>query len=100
MPGGARHPDGGTASGALVDEEPTGDRVIAGERADEPVRELAAEGRLEPLTRARAGLGHAGDAGTVLEQTGDGSSFGGWRCGIHDTLVIGRRSPGSDPWRE
>jgi hypothetical protein len=36
----------------------------------------------------------------VLEQTGDGSSFGGWRCGIHDTLVIGRRSPGSDPWRE
>jgi hypothetical protein len=74
--------------------------VVTGERADEPVRELAAEGGVEPLTCARAGLGHAGDAGTVLEQAGDGSSFGGRRCGIHGTLVIGRYSPGCDPWRE
>jgi hypothetical protein len=100
MPGGARHPDGGTASGALVDEEPTGDRVIAGERAYEPVRELAAEGGLEPFTCARAGLGHAGDAGAMLEQAGDGSSFCGRSCGFHGTLVIGRPSAGCDPWRE
>jgi hypothetical protein len=41
--------------------------VIAGERADEPVRELAAESGLEPVTCPRAALGDAGDPDTVLE---------------------------------
>jgi hypothetical protein len=42
--------------------------VIAGERAEEQTRELAAEHALEAVARRRPGLGEALEGGEVLEQ--------------------------------
>ena len=73
--------------------------MIAGERADQSVRELTAQHGLEPLTRPRARLAPARDAGTVVEQAGDGFAVGGRRC-VHGTVVIGAALGRCDPWRE
>lgn len=73
--------------------------MIAGERADEPVRELSTEHHLEALTGARARVGEAPNAGTVIQQAADGLAVGG-RRGVHGTLVIGPPSGRGNPWRE
>jgi hypothetical protein len=73
--------------------------VIAGERAEKPVREFTAEGGLEAIASAGARLGQTGDAGAVVEQAADGLAVGGRRC-VHGPLVIGGRPRRTDPWRE
>jgi hypothetical protein len=73
--------------------------VIPRERADEPVRELPAQDRLEALTPARASLGQSGNAATVVEEAADGLAVGGRRC-VHGPLVIGPVPGRADPWRE
>lgn len=73
--------------------------MIAGERADKPVRELATEHHLEALTGARARVGEAPRAGTVIQQAADGLAVGG-RRGVHGTLFIGLPSARENPWRE
>jgi hypothetical protein len=73
--------------------------VIAGERADEPVRELSAEHDLEALARLRPRLGETSYTGTVIQQAADGLAVGG-RRGVHGSVVIGPPSGRENPWRE
>lgn len=73
--------------------------MIAGERADEPVRELAAEHHLEAFPRLRPRLGETSYAGIVIEQAADGLAVGG-RRGVHGPFVIGPWSGRENPWRE
>jgi len=73
--------------------------VIAGERAEEPVRELAAQDRLEPLAPSRPRVGAPREACAVVEQAADGFPVGRRRCG-HDTVDIDLARSGCDPWRE
>ena len=73
--------------------------MIAGERADQAVRELSPDHRFEPLERAGARIGQARYPSTVVEEADDGSTVGRRRF-IHGTLVIGAAPSGCDPWRE
>jgi hypothetical protein len=73
--------------------------VIAGERADQAVRELPTDRGLEAIAGARPSVGETPYAGTVIEQAADGLAVGG-RRGVHGTLVIGPRARRRDPWRE
>jgi hypothetical protein len=73
--------------------------VIAGERADQAVRELSPDHGFEPLERAGARISQARDSSTVVEEADDGSSVGRRRF-VHGTLVIGAARSGCDPWRE
>jgi hypothetical protein len=73
--------------------------VIAGQRADEPVRKLSPEDGLEPIPRTRARLREPGQSGTVIEEAADGSSVGTRRL-VHGPFFIDASHPRSDPWRE
>jgi hypothetical protein len=73
--------------------------VIAGERAHQPVRELPADGGLESLARSGPGLGQTWEAGTLVEQAGDGSAVDVRRF-VHGPLVIGVPGLRWHPWRE
>ena len=73
--------------------------MIAGERADQAVRELSPDYRFEPLERAGARVGQARDSSAVVEEADNGSSIGRRRF-VHGTLVIGAARSAYDPWRE
>jgi hypothetical protein len=73
--------------------------VIAGQRADQSVRELSPDYGFKPLERTRAGIGQARDSSTVVEEAANSSSVGRRRL-IHGTLVIGGAASRCDPWRE
>jgi hypothetical protein len=75
--------------------------VVADERADEPLRELAPDDVLQLIAGTRGRLRHPFDAGTVHEESADGSAVGGRRCGFHGTSFIGAPSPVLIPgWSE
>jgi hypothetical protein len=71
--------------------------VIAGERADQAVRELTPEDGLEAISSAGPRVGQSGDSSTVVEETADGLVV---RRYVHGPLVIGRLVEHVDPWRE
>ena len=75
--------------------------MVAGERADQTLRELAPDDVLELVAAAGGRLGHALHAGAVHEEAVDGSAFGGRRCGFHGTSVIGAPAASLIPgWSE
>jgi hypothetical protein len=73
--------------------------MIAGQRADEPVRELSPENGLEPVSAARAALRQPGETDAVIEEAADGSSVDTRRL-IHGSLCIGASRRRRNPWRE
>jgi hypothetical protein len=74
--------------------------VVAGQRPDEPLRELAADLRLESLAGTRARLLESGGSDTMVEEAGGGFAVDGRRCGVHGSFVIGGAIMRSDPWPE
>jgi hypothetical protein len=82
-----------------VEEDAGRKPVIAGERADEPARELPAKCGLESLARLRLCGGNPGHAGTVVEEAVGGPSLVE-RQNIHGPLCIVAAEPAADPWRE
>ena len=79
---------------------PRRDRVVAGKRADQPLRELAPDNVLELIAGTRGRLGDAFHAGAVHEESADGSAVGGRRCGFHGISFIGAPQPPAHPWLE
>ena len=73
--------------------------MIAGERADQAVREFSPDHCFEPLERARPGIGEERDSSTVVEEAADGSPVGKRRF-VHGPLVIDGAAARCDPWRE
>ena len=73
--------------------------MVAGKRADQPLRELAPDDVLELIAGTRGRLGHAFHAGAVHEESADGSAVGR-RCGFHGTCFIGAPPAPADPWLE
>jgi hypothetical protein len=71
--------------------------VIAGERADQAVREFTPEDGLETIASAGPRGGQSGDSSTVVEEAADGLVV---RRYVHGPLVIGRVAENVDPWRE
>jgi hypothetical protein len=74
--------------------------VVAGERTDQPLRELAPDDVFQLIAGTHGWLGHAFDAGAVHEESADGSAVGGRRCGFHGTSCIGALQPRPHPWLE
>jgi hypothetical protein len=70
--------------------------VIAGERADQPARELPTEGDFEPVPRLRLCVRENGHAGAVVEKAADGFSVVGRQC-VHGPLSIVLRRGPDDP---
>ncbi len=73
--------------------------MIAGQGADQPLRELPTDRCFQAVAAARTALGQARQSGAVVEQAADGSSVA-WRRGVHGSLDIGPRRGSYDPWRE
>jgi hypothetical protein len=74
--------------------------VIPGERADEPMRELAADHSLEAVFRPRGRVNLVWQSKTVIEKTAHASSVSDGRRLGHGPLVIDVPLTCGDPWRE